>query len=171
MSEPFSTSILNRAAAERQAAETLFASGRLSESRAHAERALALLGRPMPQGRARLLIALLAQLLRQIRNRLWLNHFPGYPPETQALLLETARAYTLLGQICARKNETLPIIFITVRRVNLCEHARSLPELAEAYADMSALCRRAGLRALADVYAHQADATAQHLPTTSPPVS
>jgi hypothetical protein len=147
---------LNRAAAERQAAEALFASGRLSESRAHAERALALLCRPMPRGRARLLIALLAQLVRQIRNRLRLNHFPGYPPETQAFLLETTRAYTLLRQIYARKNDTLAVIFITVRRVNLCEHAGSSPDLAEAYADMSSLCRRAGLRTLAEVYTRRA---------------
>src|SRR5574341_56430 len=171
MSEPLSTSVLNRAAAERQAAAALFASGRLSESRAHVERALAWLGRPMPQGRARLLIALLAQLLRQIRNRIWLKHFLGYPLETQTILLETTRAYTLLRQIYVQKNDALAVIFITVRRVNLCEHARSSPDLAEAYADMSALCRRAGLRALADVYARQAGATAQHLPTTSPPVS
>jgi len=71
----------------------------------------------------------------------------------------------------ARKNETLPAVFITVRRVNLCEHARSSPELAEVYADMIALRRRVGLCALADIYAHQADATAQRLPTTSPPAS
>jgi hypothetical protein len=155
VSERLSTSTWHHAAAERQVAEALFASGRLSESRAHAERALALLGRPMPQGHTRLLIALLAQLLRQIRNRLWLHHFSGYPPETQAALLETTRAYALLGQIYRRKNETLPVIFITVRRVNLCEHADASPELAEAYADMSALCRRVGLRALAEVYARQ----------------
>ena len=75
-------------------------------------------------------------------------------------------SYKLLGQVYERKNETLPVIYITVRRVNLCEHAASSPELAEAYADLSALCRRVGLRALADVYARQSDATAQHLPTT-----
>ena len=113
-----------------------------------------------------MLIALLAQLLRQIRNRLWLHYFTGYPPETQAALLETTRAYALLGQIYGRQNETLPVIFITVRRVNLCEHADASPELAEAYADIGSLCRRAGLRTLADVYARQADATAQRLPTT-----
>jgi len=71
----------------------------------------------------------------------------------------------------ARKNETLPAVVITVRQVNLCAHAVSSPELAEAYADLSALCRRMGLGALADVYAHQADATALRLPTMSPPAS
>jgi hypothetical protein len=71
----------------------------------------------------------------------------------------------------ARKNETLPAVVITMRRVNLCAHAASSPELAEAYADLSALCRRVGLRALAGVYARQADATALRLPTTSPPAS
>jgi len=64
----------------------------------------------------------------------------------------------------ARKNETLPAVVITVRRVNLCEHAASSPEQVVACAGLSALCRRMGLGALAD-------ATALRLPTMSPPAS
>ena len=85
-----------------QTAEALYAADRLAEGRAHIEQALILLGRPMPKGRGRLVAGLLIQILRQVRNRIGLDRFSSHPPETQAILLETARAYALLGEICAR---------------------------------------------------------------------
>ena len=169
MSKQFTSSVLNQASAERQTAEALYASERLAESRAHIEQALILLGRPMPKGRGRLVAGLLIQILRQVRNRIGLDRFSGHPPETQAILLETARAYALLGEICARAGETWMLTFITVRRVNLCEHAAPSPELIRAYRDMSALSSRFGLRTLAEVYARRAQATARRVAETQSP--
>ncbi len=150
-----------RARWERQVGEALYGLGQLAESRAHLERSLTLAGRPMPSGQAPLVVGLLVQVARQIRNRLWLDRLSPYPPQRRAALLETARAYNLLGQICLLANETLPLLFIALRRLNLTERAGTSPELARAYAEMSVLAGLVGLHPLAEAYIRRAHAAAQ----------
>ena len=152
---------MRRAHWERQAGEALYGLGQLPESRAHLEKALTLLGRPMPSGPARLILGLPIQILRQIRNRLWLERLAPYSPEEQAILLETARAYNLLGQVALLANETLPLIYMAVRRLNLTERAGTSPDLARAYAEMSVLSGLVGLHTLAEAYVRRAHAAAQ----------
>jgi len=135
----------------------------LAEGRAHLERALALLGWPVPATRGRLVASLLEQVLRQVLHRVWPVRFVGRTREARATLLEAARAYERLGELSIIANEHIPFVYSIVHGLNLAETAGPSPELARFYASMSVAAGLIPLHPLAEMYSRQAWETAQRV--------
>lgn len=146
---------------ERLLGEACFGLGKLVESRAHLQRAVALLGQPVFTARRRLAGALAKQVLRQVAHRVWPQRFFGRAHADQGLLHETIRAYRLLGQLAYFANEPLLSLYAGLRTLNLAEMAGPSPELARAYAN---ICIPATIvPSLADTYSRRARALAKQL--------
>lgn len=156
---------LTRARWERQLGEAYHGLGRLLESRAMLERAVARLGYPVRGGR-REVLALAAELLRQARA---LVAPPRLRPQLQeggAALSEAARAYALLAQLAYYDGQILASTLAAVRGLNLAERAGLSPSLAAVYG--AAQIAASAVPPLAALYRRRAvDAAARlgHLPT------
>jgi tetratricopeptide (TPR) repeat protein len=153
---------LRRGRWERQLGQAYWGLGRLEESRKHFQRAVALLGWPMPATRGRLVASLLGQALRQFWHRLRPARSAA-SPEARSTLLETARAYEHLAEISYHANERALIIYTTLRTLNLAERAGPSPELARAYANMCIIAGLIPLRSLAEAYGRRAQETAHSM--------
>ncbi len=174
---------LRRARWQRQLGEAFLSMGRLAESREHLERAVALLGWPVPVGRSQLVTGLARQLAIQAAHRLWPSRFTrlsraagvgpvhseaASAPEPSAELVEGARAYWALGQVYFYANDKLLNIGANICSLNLAEKIGPSPELARSYASV---CITAGLvqaHGLAEAYGQWARETAEateHLPS------
>ncbi|MGI8550252.1 MAG: AAA family ATPase [Dehalococcoidia bacterium] len=122
---------------ERQLGEALYGLGRLSESRLHMERALALAGRPLSSMRLPLVVGLLGQALLQVRHRLPLCASPlSAAPPTNGTL-EAVRAYGWLTRIGLLLDEPLVALSAIVRASNLADSGGPSPEQARAFAGLS----------------------------------
>lgn len=162
-----SSSTARRARWERELGEACLNLGRLPESREHLERAVALMERPVPNNRLRLISSLTGQIVMQAIYRLW-GAPPCHRPAGGEHLLEAARAYWALGQVYFYANETLLNVYANLRSLNLAQQAGPSPELARSYASV---CIAAGLmrrHRLAQAYSRWARQIAQqvnHLPS------
>ncbi|MBN1954506.1 MAG: AAA family ATPase [Anaerolineae bacterium] len=152
---------LRRARWERQMGQAYLGMGQIEESQHYLQQALLLLGRPVPATRARLIAALVIQLLRQIWHRLRSPRAVRYPPEVSTRMLETARAYGLLVEIYYFTSAMVPGIYAALRTLNLAERAGLSPELARSFSNMCMACGVSGFHALARMYSRQARETAQ----------
>ncbi len=130
--------VLRRARWHRQLGDAFMGLGRLPESRRHADRAVALLGWPVPGTPLRLLGDLTGQTLQQAFHRVWLARFLGSAPTARSGVLEAARAYERLGFLNYYANARGLGVGAVLHSVNLAERAGPSPELARAYAMMSA---------------------------------
>jgi tetratricopeptide (TPR) repeat protein len=112
--------------------------GLYTESKEHLNLALKLLDRPIPESAGNLIIGIAQQIVRQVMHRLLPRLFLDQYPEgiQREILLDSARAYSLIGEIYFIGNETLPTIYTVLRTVNLAEGAGPSQKLAEAYAQM-----------------------------------
>ena len=152
---------LRRAHWERQLGEAHCSLGRMTESREHLERAAALLGRPMPSTRVRLIASLLMGVLTQVIHRLLPASKVRRKKEGLATLLEAVRTYERFGQIYYYANKPILVIHTSVRGLNLAEAAGPSPELARIYSNMCIAAGLLPLRPLAEVYSERAWEIAQ----------
>jgi class 3 adenylate cyclase/tetratricopeptide (TPR) repeat protein len=147
---------LRRARWLRQLGDAYMGLGRLSESRQHADQAVALLGYPVPATPLRLLGDLTHQTLQQSLRRVWpAPAIPGTPTARSATL-EATRAFERLAFLNYYANARGPGISAVLHSVNLAERAGPSPELARAYATMSVAAGLVQLHALARSYAGRA---------------
>ncbi|HWE38852.1 MAG TPA: AAA family ATPase [Isosphaeraceae bacterium] len=151
-----------RARWEYQLGEAYLSLGRLGHGREHAERALALLGRPAPKGAG--LAAGFAwqvplQVFRRLRPARGLN--PADPSRPGLLLASST--YTLIGQLCYYDQKMAEGVFAALRSLNLAEGAGASAELARSYAVMCIAAGLVPLRAAAAVYGRRALEVADRL--------
>ncbi len=136
--------------------------GHLVQSREHAGRALALLGKPIPT-LLRLPASYFAQLALQTVRRIRLARSISSAPTGQTSSVESravrrlaSSAFGLVGQLCYF-NQDRPIgVYSALRSLNLVEGDGPSPELARALAVM---CMASGLvpaHSLAEVYRNRA---------------
>jgi class 3 adenylate cyclase/tetratricopeptide (TPR) repeat protein len=158
-----------RARWEGQLGEAHYAMGHLREGRAHLERALALLGRPVATSRGRMVVGVAVQALRQAVYRLspagWLAGAGSR--EKDGALLEASRVYERLSQITWLLSEALPTFDTALRTLNLAEAAGPCPELARAYGTMSVVASMTSWHWLAKVYRDRARAVSAVVGETS----
>ncbi len=161
------SAVVRRARWERQLAQAYMGLGNLTESRACIDRALTLLGRPLPATSGAMTTAILRQVAGQIRHRLLhrRTQSAGAPSgDQQARLFELARIYDLLGTLRYYEAKPLPMIHATLHTLNYAERAgRRTPELARAYASVSVVTGLLRLHQPARSYAQRALAVAYEL--------
>lgn len=159
---------LRQARWERQIGEACYGMGRLAESREHLERAVALLGYPVPTARQDLAGSLLGQTIQQCRYRLLRARPLRSTAPARAALLEAVRAYELLGQLYYYDNQLTPTLHAALRGVNLAEAAGAAPELAQAYASMQVATGLIALHPLSRLYGRLAQRQAHGDRTLTP---
>jgi class 3 adenylate cyclase/tetratricopeptide (TPR) repeat protein len=147
---------LRQARWHRQLADAYEGLGRLSESRQHAERAVALLGWPVPATRLRQLGDLAGQALQQGFRRAWPARFIRGAPTTRGAALEAARAYERLAMLNYFASARVAGVSAVLHEVNLAERAGPSSELARAYGSMSVAAGIVQLHSLAGRYAQWA---------------
>jgi class 3 adenylate cyclase/tetratricopeptide (TPR) repeat protein len=147
---------LRQARWHRQLGDAYEGLGRLPESRQHAERAVALLGWPVPATRLRQLGDLAGQALRQGSRRIWPGRLLGGARTGRGAALEAARAYERLAILNYYANARVPGVSAVLHQVNLAERVGPSPELARAYGTMSVAAGVVQLHSLAERYAQWA---------------
>jgi tetratricopeptide (TPR) repeat protein len=147
---------LRRASWERMLGDAYIGVGDMEAGRAHLETALRLLGRPLPQGKARLVLELVGQGLRQALHRLRPGRHLGRLAHSRAAVLETVRAYERLGEINFFLNDALRTLHCTVHGLNLAEIAGPSAELARISGSVAVTAGLMSLHGLARLYCHQA---------------
>lgn len=145
---------------ERLLAEADHGLGYLDSCREHLERAVSLLGWPLPANDR----ALLAQILKQagiqvLRRLLPVRRFDGTQVNREHAL-EAVRAYASLGVIQYYACSLLPGLFTCFQMLNLAELAGPTPELANANANMAVGMAAIPWPSQSDVYSRRALATA-----------
>jgi predicted ATPase/class 3 adenylate cyclase len=147
---------LRQARWHRQLGDAYEGLGRLPESRQHAERAVALLGRPVPATRLRLLGDLVGQALRRGSRRIWPERLLAGARTGRDAALEAARAYERLAILNYYASARVPGVSAVLHEVNLAERAGPSSELARAYGSMSVAAGIVQLHSLAGRYAQWA---------------
>jgi tetratricopeptide (TPR) repeat protein len=148
--------VLRQARWHRQLADAYEGLGRLPESRQHAERAVALLGRPVPATRLRSLGDLAGQALRHASRRTWPRRLLGGARTGRGAALEAARAYERLAILNYYASARVSGVAAVLHQVNLAERVGPSPELARAYGTMSVAAGVVQLHSLAGRYARWA---------------
>jgi hypothetical protein len=147
---------VRRARWERLAGEALQGLGRLSASKEHLRRAVALLGWPEPRTTAGLVWGVLTEMARQLLHRL----LPRLVRRSGAAVREAARAYDRLFQVHYYEAAPLSLFHANLRTLNLAERAEPSPELACAYANaFAAASLLPGLQGTAAAYLARAEET------------
>jgi tetratricopeptide (TPR) repeat protein len=147
---------LRQARWHRQLGDAYEGLGRLRECRQHAERAVALLGWPVPTTRLRSLGDLAGQTLRQGYRRMWPRRLLKGAGTGRGAALEAARAYERIAILNYYANARVPGVSAVLHQVNLAELAGPSPELARAYGTMSVAAGVVQLHSLAERYAQWA---------------
>jgi class 3 adenylate cyclase/tetratricopeptide (TPR) repeat protein len=124
--------------------------GDLGRCREHAQRGLALLGRPMPSGSLRLLGGTLAQVARRMAGRLIPRRAPGDTARQQADL------YIPLARVAYHTNDSLGSLYVNTKKLNLMERLGPSPELAESYGSIGISLGVFQLHGRADSYLRRA---------------
>jgi class 3 adenylate cyclase/tetratricopeptide (TPR) repeat protein len=140
----------------RQLADAYEGLGKLAESRLHAERAVALLGWPVPATRLRSLGDLAGQALRHGSRRIWPGSLLAGASIGHDAALEAGRAYERLAILNYYASARVPGVSAVLHHVNLAERVGPSPELARAYGSMSVAAGAVQLHSLAGKYAQRA---------------
>ncbi len=130
--------------------------GRLVESREHTERALRLLGYPLPGTRTRLVGQFALQLSLQALHLIAPSWFTGRSREAPDILRWTSRAYDVTCQVCYYSQDVILGTFSAVTALNLAEASGPCPELARTCGTMCIVAGMIPLHALAEAYGRRA---------------
>ena len=147
---------LRQARWHRQLGDAYEGLGRLPESRQHAERAVALLGWPVPATRLRSLADLAGQALQQGFRRAWPARFIRDARTRRGAALQAAGAYERLAILNYYASARVPGVSAMLHQVNLAERVGPSPELARAFGTMSVAAGIVQLHSLAGRYAQWA---------------
>lgn len=141
-----------RAHAELQRGEALLGLGQLVESRQALERAIALLGFPVPRGPVALGLALGRSLLRQVGRRLLGLRTRPLPAAEQERHRKAARASLRVIETCFFLAGPVETTWAALRALEIAEDEGPSPELARAYALFGWILSMAPLFSVADHY-------------------
>lgn len=146
----------------RQIGEAAYRLTLMEKSQQHYHAALALVGRPIPDGTVRRALGLLRQVGRQVGHRLLPDRFVGQTGSAleRDVLLETSRVYEAVSEIYYNIGDFLTSSYCVMTAFNLAEKAGASPELVRGYANMCATLGAMSLNGLADSYRDRALETA-----------
>jgi class 3 adenylate cyclase/tetratricopeptide (TPR) repeat protein len=147
---------------EYQLGEAHLSLGHLVQSREHTERALSLLGRPVPS-LVRLPAGYLSQFSIQLFRRLRPVRIAHPPAESCDARRLASSAYGLVGQLCYFDQDRAIGVYSALRALNLAECDSRTPELARALAIMCIACGLVPTHALAEIYRKRAFEIASEL--------
>ncbi|MGN6677434.1 MAG: AAA family ATPase, partial [Streptosporangiaceae bacterium] len=148
--------VLRQARWHRQLSDAYEGLGRLPQSRQHAERTVALLGRPVPATRLRWIADLTAEVLQHASRRMWPKRLFRGARTDRGAALEAARAHERLAILNYYASARLPAITAVLHQVNLAGRLGPSPELARAYGSMSVAAGVVRLHSLGCRYAQRA---------------
>ncbi|HKZ84965.1 MAG TPA: AAA family ATPase [Anaerolineae bacterium] len=148
---------------EAQIAEACLNLGRLTESRDHFHKALSLLGYPPPLKPLTLAADMLKHVAIQTAHRLRPARFVGRARDRRGALLEVAYVFQQVQKIYFYFAESLLLLNVTLRGLNLSESAGPSPELARNYASMCAISGLLSLHGPAVKYGNLALDTARQI--------
>jgi class 3 adenylate cyclase/tetratricopeptide (TPR) repeat protein len=138
--------------------------GSLPECEKNIREALELMEAALPKSRVRFGLGLFPQIIRQVFHyyfpALYIGSVSGAERE---VAIEVARLYELMGRVYFYSNETLPVIYSTLRLLNIAERAGASPELASAYAAMAVMAGFGQVHSLAESYVDRAMAVAKQV--------
>jgi eukaryotic-like serine/threonine-protein kinase len=128
---------LELASIERLLGEAYFSAGKMSEARDHLTRSVHLLKAPLSNN---ILLGLLGEVGKQAAHRFLPASWFIQTDERARMVLEASRCYERLAHIFFFDNETFPLVYASLRSLNLSENAKLSPELARAYATIANAC-------------------------------
>jgi class 3 adenylate cyclase/tetratricopeptide (TPR) repeat protein len=137
--------------------------GSLPDCEKNARDALHLLERPIPESNIRMAAGVVLQSIRQVFHRYFPARYLSSRGQARETAIEVARLYEFMSRVYFYSNETLPVIYITLRFLNEAEKAGTSPELATAYSSMAVLAGFAQLHGLADSYSERGLAVAEQV--------
>lgn len=127
---------------ERALGEAYFSDGQMDRARIHLTRSVGLLGASFPVRGAGVLFGLLGETLKQMAHRFLPQALSMRNGDGTRRALEASLAYERLSHIIFFDNQTVPLLYASMRALNLAENAPPSPELARAYAT---ICYSVGL--------------------------
>ena len=130
------------AALERALGEAYFSDGQMDRARIHLKRCVGLLGASFPVSSAGVVLGLMGEAFKQMAHRFLPQRLFLLPPDTAQHALESSLAYERLSHIIFFDNQTVPLLYASMRSLNLAENAPPSAELARAY---STICYSIGL--------------------------
>jgi class 3 adenylate cyclase/tetratricopeptide (TPR) repeat protein len=137
-SEPSVSDGMIRARWDRLLGEAYHGMGRLPESRAVLERAVARLEGAIGREPGRLILLVLGSAGRQVVRRVWPLADPVCTDSRQqAHWLEAARAFMLLGHLAYYDSRPIEMLALILRGLNLAEQCEPSPVLIDAYATVA----------------------------------
>jgi serine/threonine protein kinase/tetratricopeptide (TPR) repeat protein len=155
---------------ERTLGEAYFSDGQMDRARIHLKRSVGLLGAPFPASAGGVFLGLLRETVRQTAHRLLPQRLFVRKSDAARRALEASLAYERLSHIIFFDNQTVPLLYASLRTLNLAENAPPSAELARAY---GTICYSVGLvpnYPLAHFYDRKALAVAGVLETQGQPV-
>ena len=144
---------LRRARWERMLADAHYSLGELDLVLVHGSRALAWLGRPLPESDMGWLAQLATDVPRQIVHRLRPEHAATRDPNEAAVEREASIASQRLAVRFYYNFDALPMIASSLRAVNLAEHAGGNVSVAATYGMLGMAVGISKLHALGHLYA------------------
>lgn len=159
-----------RAHWQRLLGEASYRLTRTEESKAHYEKALSLLGHPIPESSLGLTIGILGALVRQAINRR-ISARPVIEDDDElSLLKESALSLDRISEVYYNTGDELRSFYSVISALNLAEKGGPSQETVRGYANLSTTLGFLALTSLADSYRERALALAKdldHLPTTA----
>ncbi len=149
------SSILPMARVERLLGEAHYGLGDITQGAAYLEKAVSLLGMPLPNGDPRIGLGLARQVVIQalhlgLSRLLPTARLDGEP------IRQAALAFKLLAEIYLVRNQTLLTLYAGLRGLNLAERSGSAPEMARAYADATVIAPLLRMSRLGELYRRKA---------------
>ena len=127
---------------ERALGEAYFSDGQMAEARASLAKSAGLLGAAVPKTPVGMVFGLVKEILVQIAHRMLPSRvYKRDGVEAQQALLASL-CYERLSHIIFFENKTVPLLYASMRCLNLAETAPPSPELARAY---GTICYSIGL--------------------------
>jgi len=118
---------------ERALGEAYFSDGQMEEARASLAKSAGLLGAAVPRTPAGMVVGLVKEILEQVAHRtLPTRLYKRDDVEARKALLASL-CYERLSHIIFFENKTVPLLYASMRCLNLAETAPPSPELARAY--------------------------------------
>ena len=127
---------------ERALGESYFSDGQMEEARASLAKSAGLLGAAVPKTPSGMVVGLVKELLVQIAHRMLPARLYKRDEGEARKALLASLCYERLSHIIFFENRTVPLLYASMRCLNLAETAPPSPELARAY---GTICYSIGL--------------------------
>jgi len=127
---------------ERALGEAYFSDGQMDRARIHLKQSAGLLGASFPATAAGVLLGLAGEAVKQMAHRFLPQQWFVRKGEAAARALEASLCYERLSHIIFFDNQTAPLLYASMRSLNLAENAPPSAELARAY---GTICYSIGL--------------------------